>query len=175
MNSRLFAFDSCTILHLLSNSKQWLQHIKPIYDDAVLGRVLIVVSEISIAEVSRLEPSEGKPIPKSTAEQTIRDFFNHQFIRRRAVTSRESELATKLILAHGLGTCDGIIAATAAIAGAEILFSSDGCAKRRKAGKLLTVPVIDCPIGTKMKIKKPDALEYSGFMLPIQPMPGEST
>jgi predicted nucleic acid-binding protein len=155
---RIIAFDSCTILHLLSETQGRYEYILPIYKEALAGRLVIVLSEISVAECVRLETGVKTYAPEESA-RIINGFFLNPHIRRRAVTSRESELAQRLILKHSLGTCDGLIAATAAIAGADTLYTTDGCTNRRKAGKLLSIQTIDVPGGSQMAVKMPDGLK----------------
>ena len=161
MNKRKVALDSCAILHLLWETPQWYPHVRAIYDDGVAGNVEIVVSEISVAEVSRLEAQGGKPLSPDEQARIISQFFRHLFIDRRGVTSREAEFATRLIRRHNIGTCDAVIAATAALAGADTLYTTDGCTNRRKAGTLLTVGEIVTDGGRRMRVEPPDAAKYS--------------
>src|SRR4051812_46785075 len=106
MNKTLIAFDSCTILHLLAETPIWYPHVKAIFDDAVSGKHMIVVSEVSVAECLRLESQGGKPFTPTDSARLIDQFFHRPFIVRRGITSRESNLAARLIRAHNLGTCD---------------------------------------------------------------------
>jgi predicted nucleic acid-binding protein len=161
MSKRKVALDSCAILHLLWETPQWYPHVRVIYDDAVAGNIVIVVSEISVAEVSRLEVQGGKVLTPEEQARIISQFFHQPFIERRTVTSRESVFAASLIRKYDVGTCDAVIAATAALAGAGTLYTTDGCTKRRKPGKLLTVSEIVTDDGKRMKVEPPDAAKYA--------------
>ena len=155
--SRIFAFDTCTVAHLLA-AGPWAPQIEPIYQMAVKGKVLIVVSEITIAECCKLKYADGTEIPIVDAKTTIGGFFQRKFVDRRQVTDRESWLAAEYKRLHSFKTCDAIIAATAAIAGAESLITTDGCGSATK-GKLLSVPEIKRPDGGTMTILSPDKVK----------------
>jgi predicted nucleic acid-binding protein len=159
-NPKIIAFDSCSILHLLEETPTWYPQLRPLYDEAVAGRLKILVSEISITECLRLEVQGAKPLTPEESAQLISGFFHHPFLIRRGVTGRESEFAGRLVRKHDIGACDALIAATAALAGAETLFTTDGCSKRRKAGKLLSVPLIETDCGKRMFVSAPDATKY---------------
>jgi predicted nucleic acid-binding protein len=141
---------------LLIEHPQWLTHLKTIYNDAFSGSTAIVISEICMAECCRLDAQGAKPLTPTESMRIISAFFHHPFLIRRAVTSRESELAAQFIRAHGFGTCDALIAATAILADATVLITSDGCTGRRKAGKLLTCDAVETTSGKKMLIRSPD-------------------
>jgi predicted nucleic acid-binding protein len=156
MTKRLVAFDSCSVLHLLMETPVWYPHLRPLYDGAFAGRTGIVISEVSVAECLRLDCQGGKALAPHESAAIISQFFHQPFLVRRGVTSRESLFAGKLIRMHDIGTCDALIAATAIFAGAEILYTTDGCTKRRKAGKLLTVGTIHTDCGKRMEVQPPD-------------------
>lgn len=106
MSKRRVAFDSCSILHLLLETPLWYSSLRALYDDAYAGNSIIIVSEVSVAEVNKLETQGGKPLTPAQAAKIISDFFRHSFVDRRGITSRESDFAGTLIKSHGLGTCD---------------------------------------------------------------------
>jgi predicted nucleic acid-binding protein len=156
MTKPLIAFDSCTIIHLLAETPTWYRHVKAIYDDALTGKHMIVISEVTVAECQRLEAVGGKKVTHDESARMIAQFFNRPFIVRRGLTSRESVLAGQLIRTHGVGTCDALIAATAVFAGAKTLYTTDGCSHRRKDGKLLSVGVVETDCGKRMTVEPPD-------------------
>jgi predicted nucleic acid-binding protein len=152
----LIALDSCSILHLLSKTPAWYPHVRRIYDDAVASKLMIVVSEVSIAECSRLEVTGAPALPPADQAHLISLFFHNTFIIRRPLTSRESEFAATLVRDNAIGTCDALVAATAVFAGATTLYTTDGCSPRRKAGKLLTLGQLQTKCGKQMAILTPD-------------------
>jgi len=156
MISRLVAFDTCTVAHLLA-AGPWARHIEPIHQLAVQKKILIVISEITIAECCKLKYPDGMEIPIAQARITIGGFFQRQFVERRTVTDQEAWLAADYKRQFSFKTCDAIIAATAALASAEALVTTDGCGNATK-GKLLSIPSIERPDGGIMKICSPDNL-----------------
>jgi predicted nucleic acid-binding protein len=159
MSKPRIALDSCSILHLLMGTEEWKDALDRIYFDASTAKIEIVICEISIAEVVSLKTNaDGEPITAEQSAEAIARFFRHSFLIRRGITSRESELAAKLISEHGIGSCDAMIAAAAILADAEALYTTDGCSNRRKAGKLLTVGELQIASGKKMQILSP--LDY---------------
>ena len=166
MSKKLIAVDSCSILHHLTQNAVWDQFISPFFADAFSGHHDILISEISIAECSRLESVGANKLSAAESVKLLNGFFRNSFIRRRGITSRESEFAADLIRQHSLGTCDALIAATAVYAGAEILYTSDGCTGRRKPGKLLTAGTIKTPCGKIMAIQDPSNGKAAALLNP---------
>lgn len=154
MTSRLVAFDTCTVAHLLAPGV-WAPKIEPIYQLAVKGKILIIVSELTIAECCKLKNPDGTEIAIVDAKAKIGGFFQRKFVYRYSVTDQESWLAAEYKRQFSFKTCDAIIAASAAIAGAEVLVTTDGCGNATK-GKLLSVSDITRPDGGKMTICSPD-------------------
>src|SRR5438105_5027025 len=103
MNKPRVAFDSCSIIHLLAKTPKWYDSLRALYDDAFAGNTEIVVSEISVTECLRLEVEGDRPLPPEESARLISQFFHQPFIIRRGFTSRESEFAGKLVVAHNLG------------------------------------------------------------------------
>ena len=154
MTSRLVAFDTCSVAHLLSPGP-WGPKIEPIFQSAVKGKIRIVVSEITIAECCKLKYPDGSEIPIATAKETIGGFFQRRCVSRYSVTDRESWLAAEYKRQFFFKTCDALIAASAALAGCESLITTDGCGNATK-GKLLFVSSITRPDGGLMTILAPD-------------------
>jgi predicted nucleic acid-binding protein len=71
------------------------------------------------------------------------------------VTEQDSWLAAEYKNKYSFKTCDAIIAASCALAGVEVLVTTDGCNKATK-GKMLYVPSITRPDGGQMLIRLPD-------------------
>lgn len=156
MDKRLLAWDSTIILDALLENEHWPE-IEPVYNDALAGKVEIIVSEVSVVEVCRLRKSSGAPIDNEA--DTIRRFFDHSFFRRIAATSVESELAAEIVRVHNLEACDALIAATAIEHHAEILYSRDGTKKRRNNQPSLLK--LDGLLGDPpLAIKPPNAAIY---------------
>src|SRR4051794_25321718 len=104
------AWDSCVILDALDPASQWHAEVMPMYNDALMGKIEIVVSEISVAEVCKLTEmiTSGRVTP-GDAITMIQHFMNHPFIQRRPADRRETALAAEFTRDHNLETCDSII------------------------------------------------------------------
>lgn len=101
------------------------------YSHALLGKVKILVSEVTIAECNRLDFAND---PNGTGKDDIDAFFDNEFIKRMPLSSRESKLAAQIVRDYLLESCDAMIVATAAIH-ASILYTTDGCNKKRRASQ----------------------------------------
>lgn len=156
MSKSRVALDSCSIMHLLTEHVDRSPHLLPIYKDAVAGKHVIVLSEISVSECARLRSIGATAVTPADSVRKLNEFFSRPFIIRRGVTSRESEFAATLIRDFGLGACDALIAATCAYADVGVLYSTDGCSHRRKDGKLLTVGTVVTPCGKRMEVRCPN-------------------
>ena len=159
MDKPRIAWDSTTIIDAIQQDQTWWPQIRPIYADALHGKVLILVSEISVAEACKLSGPTTSGLSVTEAVKQIERFFSNLFILAKAVTRQESRLASEFIREHRLETCDAIIAATAVVHGASTLYTRDGTKKRKKnkpsllkCNGLLQGLVVECP----------DASKYSG-------------
>lgn len=150
------AMDTCVILDAILKNQHWPE-VEPIFDDARLGKVEIVVSEITVAEAHKLLDANGNRIADDVT--IIQEFFDNPYFLRRPVGRVEAEQAAKIIRKHELDTCDAVIAATAVEHDATTLYTRDGYKKKRKPGKLLSC---DGLLGgsTKLEIKIPVAADY---------------
>lgn len=161
----------CTsvVIDALEEDATWWPEIRPMHEDALGGKLEILISEVTVAEACKLTKvrTGGKSVTE--VRQLLRDFFDNDWILRRPADRRECELAAQFINDTEIECCDAIIAATAIIHGAEALYSRDGLKKRRAKQKsllrmngLLAHP--DRPNDT-LSIKAPDAAEYQGHPL----------
>lgn len=167
MDKKRVAMDTCVILDAMLENEHWPE-IEPVFNDAKLGKVEIVVSEIIVAEAHKLKDANGDRIDDDVS--IIQDYFDHIYFLRRPAGRDESEKAAEIIRNYNLDTCDAIIAATALLHGASILYTRDGCKKKKKPGMLLSC---DGLLGdsTKLEIKVPNAAEYSKAPLFIKTEP----
>ena len=155
------AWDSCVIIDLLDSQSSRHTDVLPMYQDAMLGKIDIIVSEISVAEVCKLVNlvSSGR-IAIASPVSLIKQFFDHKFILRRPVDRKESSMAADITRSHNLETCDAIIVATAAIHHACVLYTRDGKKRRNNQPSPLKC---DGQLGTPpLPIKEPDASVWTG-------------
>lgn len=98
--------------------------MQPLMDDAQQGNCEIIISEVSVAEVARLEGA-------ADVAETVEAFLANSFCRRFPVTASVSAKASGLIRAHSLDTCDAIILATALVHRAQRFYTHDGTMRKR--------------------------------------------
>lgn len=115
-------WDSCVIIDFLKQTEGRYQNIAPMIQEAEAGKLLIVVSEISVAEVYKL----ARPTAENVNPQSILDWFEHDYVESRVVDRGISTLAGQLRRSHGTTTCDSIILATAATFDIPTIYTTDG-------------------------------------------------
>lgn len=152
------AWDSNILIDAIQKDPKWWPEIRPVYRSALEGKVDIVVSEISVAEVCKLNAATAAGMSPDDVIKKIRLFFQNMFIQRRPADRRESALAAELIRDLNLDTCDAIIAATASIHQATVLYTRDGLKQRKNKTSLLQC---DGKIGEPpLSIKPPSSKNY---------------
>lgn len=85
---RRIYWDSCVFIALISNlmtpqaiDRRW--HCQRFFDDAINGRIVIITSVVTIAEVVRAEVEPGAavvPVPQEV-RQKIEDLFNEPYLQ----------------------------------------------------------------------------------------------
>jgi predicted nucleic acid-binding protein len=159
-NSAKVTWDSNVLIDAIQKDVKWWPEIRAVYKDALLSEIKIVVSEISIAEVCKLNGMATSGIPAQEIIKKISLFFQNPFIERRPVDRRESIFAAELIREFNLETCDAVIAATASLH-SSILYTRDGLKPKKGKTKLLDC---DGKIGSPaLPIKCPNAADYEKF------------
>lgn len=106
------------------------------YDDAVAGKIRLLISEVTITEVCK---GVSQKKPKNEVIQKIVEFFENDFIERCPVDDRVSMLAGSIIRDHGTGTCDAMILASAIVFVASQFYTRDGLKESGKKTKLLSL------------------------------------
>lgn len=117
-------WDSCVILDALDKTPGRYEKIAPFLADAEIGRFLIVLSEITIAEVSYL-PSN--PTGPDEHLRIIQQWFENPYIVRRPVHSEISRVAAEIGRQHRTvkRAADRVILATAIVEGIPIVHTFD--------------------------------------------------
>ena len=152
------AWDSCVLIDALQKDPKWFPELRPMYRAALAGRLSILVSEVCVAEVCKLNAISQVGLPIDIAKRKIELFYQQAFVIRRPADRREASMAAALIRDHGLDTCDAIIVATASIHRAAALFTRDGMKVRLHR----TAPLsCDCKIGEPpLPIRVPSAVDF---------------
>lgn len=112
------------LVDLLSKTGRFYAPAKHLVKDAELGQCEIVVSEVTVAEASKLDGAPNVP-------DLVEGFLANKYIRRFPVTSSVSAEASRLIREYDLETCDALIMATAIIHEAKTLYCHDGKARKK--------------------------------------------
>lgn len=151
---RIF-WDSCVFVRLLSKTgdpkKLAEQEIcKQCLQAAIDGKIEIVISTASIAEVVKTEDLVEPPVPEDVREK-IRSLFNEPYIVPISADLVIAQDARNLIWSHSwLKAIDSIIVASAVYAKVDELFSYDGLGKEKG------ILDLDAKVGIPpLKIKKP--------------------
>lgn len=152
-------WDSCVILDAIQKSGDY-DLIEPYLRDAENGKLKIVVSEISVIEVSRLDDLASKGIDVVTQLQLIDDWFENEYVIRKPPIPGITDMALNVARNHNVRGNDAIIVATALFYRIPILHTGDG-SSRKKGGKLIP---LDRKIGEPpLRITKPNPFENTLF------------
>ena len=115
-------WDSDCFLAWLKSEEHKAEACAPVIHEAEAGKLMIVTSALTIAEVLYLR--HHQPIPAHDAGQ-VRAFFEHEWILISEVDRTLAENARELVWAHGIKPKDAIHVASAIDAGVEQLDTFD--------------------------------------------------
>lgn len=116
-------WDSCCFIGWLAEEENKVAACKEVLDIAEAGRLTIVTSTLTLAEVIKLKGHHALP-PES--EERIDQFFKREFIVLRQVDRKVGELARRLCWQSGIDPKDAVHVATALIHGISALDTTDG-------------------------------------------------
>jgi predicted nucleic acid-binding protein len=126
-----------------------------ILEDAEKGKILIVTSALTLAEVLVLRGQQRIPRDE-ILKQKVTNFFKNEYISVQNVTRQVGELARDLVWDHGIQPKDAIHVASAIIVEAPILETYDG-PLIGKSGKVGNPPL------TIREPPAPAAPKFPGF------------
>lgn len=115
-------WDSDCFLGWLQAEPNKEESCRQVLEAAEEGKVLIVTSALTIAEVLALRGAP--PIPASMRAK-VEAFFRNDYIVVRNITRRVSEQAREYVWGHGVKPKDALHVATALDAGLELLNTFD--------------------------------------------------
>ena len=111
-------WDSCNFISLIAEDEADRAEIcQRILEDAGAGKLVIVTSTLTIAEVIRMR---GKPMLTEDEEATISNFFLHSYILMYDVTRVVAENARQLARRYNLRPNDSIHLSTALLSDADV-------------------------------------------------------
>ena len=131
------------------------------------GQIVLVASSLVIAEVVKYDSPESPAVQA----RTIRQFFENDYIKVRAVDRKTAEEAAEICRIHGVKPPDAIHIATALATRCEVLHTYDG--EKGEPRKLLA---FDGKIGVPaLPIKQPATIvRYVQGELPLPTAPPET-
>jgi predicted nucleic acid-binding protein len=115
-------WDSDCCLGWLQDEVDKAEVCKPVLDEAEAGRLRIVTSALTIAEVLALR---GRPRLPDERRQAVEGFFRRSFFAVRSITRRDAERARDLVWEHGGAPKDPLHVATALQAGVNAFHTFD--------------------------------------------------
>ena len=103
-------WDSDCFLGWLQAEPDKEEHCRLVLDAAEQGRVVIVTSALTLAEVLALR---GRPRIAEDRRATVERFFRNEYIVVRNLTRRVAELARSMVWDYGIAPKDAVHVATA--------------------------------------------------------------
>ena len=123
-------WDSCVIIDAIQKAPERWKDLEPYTRDVKEGRLQIIVSELSVAEVSHLGALDNTDIAEQT--RMIKDWLENIYVVRTLVHAGVSEQARSIVQQHRIKPSDAIILATAVFYGINVLHTYEG----KESGKL---------------------------------------
>ena len=150
-------WDSCVIIDAIQGTPGRYEKIAPFLKDAENGKLLIVVSESSVAEVSHLNKLTTQGVSLDEQAKIIKEWLENPYIYRVPLHAGISELASDIGRQFKLKRAtDRIVVATAQFEKISLIHTFDGLDPAKKS-KILPLDGKVCDIGgTLIKITEPD-------------------
>lgn len=111
--SDIVYMDSCAFLAWLKGESGRAEVIEAIFDEAAKGKIKILTSTLTIAEVLNIQGAKS-PIPKEQREK-VKSLFANEWIVPKGVNRRFAEISQDMVWDHGIKPKDGIHVATAMV------------------------------------------------------------
>ena len=138
----IVVWDTCVIIDAIQKTQGRYECIEPYVHDAEKGKLRIIISEVSVAELLLLKEYDSQGMPVREQVRLIQDWLENPYIIRRAVYRHISEQAAAIGRKYEiLPPTDAIIVATALCENIPVLHTFDGLdegAANRKRKKLCT-------------------------------------
>lgn len=122
-------WDSCVIIDCLQQHAGKYPDIRPMLEQAERGELRIVVSEISVAEVVKLDKLTPAGISREDQVSKVAEWFDYSYVIPRVVDRAVSSLAARIKRQHGVKTCDAVVLATAIRHAVPTVYTYDGTGK----------------------------------------------
>jgi len=124
--------DSCVLIDTIQKTPGRYCFIEPYVKEAEAGKLFIVLSVVSLAEVCYLKERHKEGVSMDDQIREIEEWLDREYIRTINVDRRIARRAARLRSPDGsnLKTPDAIVVATALVAGVPKLFTFDGAGRR---------------------------------------------
>lgn len=149
-------WDSCAFIHRFGETQAYVEALREHIERAKRGECRIATSAVTLAEVCKLPDSGLLPAEQTTK---IMDFFKNDYLD---VYQADRDLCTaahQLIGKYGLTPMDAIHVATALVARASIMITTDTKKYRRKGLLVHDGKIGDPPL----KIQVPNVEMFLGL------------
>lgn len=150
-------WDSSAFIAWLLDEAGRVEECRAVIAAAKEGRVVIVTSALTLAEVVKLR--HRPPLPREKDRQ-IRDFFKHEWIVVRELDRTTAEFARELVWDHGCPPKDSVHLATALRAKADRMDTYDEDDLLKLSGRTGSPPLL---------IGRPGEMVQMAFAVEISP------
>jgi len=157
-NSRRIYWDSCVLIHAIQQTPNYRPVLEAILDEARAGRVAIVTSALTIAEV-RASGAGASPEQVAADDDVIDGMFRQPYVTVRVVDPPLAAQARRIGRKHGLKPADAVHVATALDLKADVMHTMDTkvLAKTGQIGEPgLAIKEPDWPVQNKLALDEPE-------------------
>jgi len=120
-------WDANIVIDAIQKDKDHYENIAPFLKEAETGRLLIVLSEITVSEITTLNDLGAQGVPVEDQARLIRDWLENPYIVRRNFDRGMTELAVKIGRLHGIKRAgDKAVLATAVFFEIPVVHTYDG-------------------------------------------------
>lgn len=130
-------WDSCIAIDAIQKDPEHYPAIAPFLDDAEKGKLLIVLSEVSVAEITTLNNLDAQGMPLEEQERMIRDWLENPYIVRKQFHRGISQVAGQIGRLHKLKSVgDRAVVGTAYFYKIPLIHTYDGTGRKGQLLKL---------------------------------------
>lgn len=139
-------WDACVLIDAIQKDPEHYPAIQPFLDDAEKGKLLIVLSEVTVGEVVKLDNLAAQGMSLEEQERLIRDWLINPYVVRKIFHRGITDMATRICRLHTLKDVgDRAVMATALFYRVPLIHTYDGEGRKGQLlkldGKLGTPPI----------------------------------
>jgi len=136
-------WDAVTFLAYFQEEAGRVDSCEAVLEDAEKGKILIVTSALTLAEVLALR-GKKRLLPNPAMKKKVIDFFKNEYIAVQNVTREVAELARDLVWDNGIKPKDAVHVASA-LAAEVTIFETYDKGLIRKSGKIKDIIIREPP------------------------------